>query len=163
MAGAALGRPEDNKIIRHVRDDFSGRCDLAHTDSCDQRVWLTGSANVFQNKTLFKVKLRFIFGQSRPDVSMSSTMDENGKSPDYAEIWVNAHRARNVCLALSFALLTAALKQGWQTLLPQTASSAEPPPGKPVEHAREKGPVPHSGKGPLQDASLERVLEDQRL
>jgi hypothetical protein len=89
---------------------------------------------------------------------MSSTMDEKGKSPDYAEIWVNAHRARNVCLALSFALLTAAFTQSWKTLLSQTASDEEPPPGKPVEHAREKWPVPPSGKGPLQDTSLESAL-----
>ena len=85
-------------------------------------------------------------------------MDQNGKSPDYAEIWVSAHRARNVCLALSFALLTAAFRQSWKTLLPQTASDKEPPSGKPVEHAREKGPVPPNGKGPLQDTSLESVL-----
>jgi hypothetical protein len=85
-------------------------------------------------------------------------MDENGKSPDYAEIWVNAHRARNVYLALSFALLTVAFTQSWKTLLPQAASDKEPPSGKPVERAREKGPVPPNGKGPLQDISLERVL-----
>ncbi|WP_210253806.1 hypothetical protein [Bradyrhizobium sp. S69] len=65
-------------------------------------------------------------------------MDENGNSPDYAEIWVNAHRARNVCLALSFALLTAAFKQSWKTLLRQTASDEAPPLGKAVEPAREK-------------------------
>jgi hypothetical protein len=133
-----LGRPEDNRVIRHVRDNFSGRCDLAHTGSCDRRVWLTGSAIIFQSKTLLKAKLRFIFGQSRPDVSMSSTMDENGKSPDYAEIWVNAHRARNVCLALSFALLTAAFTQSWKTLLRQNASDRAPPLGEAAESAREK-------------------------
>ena len=65
-------------------------------------------------------------------------MDENGKSPDYAEIWVNAHRARNVCLALSFALLTAAFRQSWKTLLRQNASDRAPPLGQAVEHAREK-------------------------
>ena len=65
-------------------------------------------------------------------------MDENGKSPDYAEIWVNAHRARNVCLALSFALLTAAFSQGWKALLRQNASDEAPPLGKAAEHAREK-------------------------
>jgi hypothetical protein len=100
--------------------------------SRDQRVWLTGSA------IFFDVKLRFIFGQSRPDASMSSTMDENRKSPDYAEIWLNAHRARNVCLALSFALLTAAFTQGWKTLLRQTAPDKELPLGRAAEHAREK-------------------------
>jgi hypothetical protein len=84
-------------------------------------------------------------------------MDENGKSPDYAEIWVNAHRARNVCLALSFALLTAAFKQSWKMLPPQTASDKEPPLAKAVEHAPEKEPVPHDDKAPLQDASLEKV------
>jgi hypothetical protein len=112
---------------------------------------LTGYAIAFQ------VKLRFIFGQSWPDASMSSTMDENGKYPDYAEIWVNAHRARNVCLALSFALLAAAFRQNWKTPLPQTVPDEELPPDKAVEHAREKGPMPHSDKGPLRDASLERV------
>jgi hypothetical protein len=69
---------------------------------------------------------------------MSSTMDENRKSPDYAEIWVNAHRARNVCLALSFALLTAAFRQSWKTLLRPTASDQAPPLAKAAEHAREK-------------------------
>ena len=109
------------------------------------------------------MKLRFIFGQSRPDVSMSSTMDENGKFSDYAEIWLNAHRARNVCLALSFALLTAAFRQSWKNLLRETAYDRELPLDQAVEPAREKGPVPHNGKGPLQDVSAERVLEDQRL
>jgi hypothetical protein len=65
-------------------------------------------------------------------------MDENRKSPDYAEIWLNAHRARNVCLALSFALLTAAFTQGWKTLLRQTAPDKELPLGRAAEHAREK-------------------------
>jgi hypothetical protein len=65
-------------------------------------------------------------------------MNQNGKSPDYAEIWVNAHRARNVCLALSFALLTTAFRQSWKTLLPQTPSDKEPPLGEAVEPAREK-------------------------
>jgi hypothetical protein len=65
-------------------------------------------------------------------------MNENGKSPDYAEIWVNAHRARNVCLALSFALLTAAFRQSWKTLLRKTVSDEAPPLGKAVKHAREK-------------------------
>lgn len=55
-------------------------------------------------------------------------MDENGKFPDYAEIWVNAHRARNVCLALSFALITAAFTQSWKSLQQQTASDKEAPP-----------------------------------
>jgi hypothetical protein len=85
-------------------------------------------------------------------------MGQNGKSPDYAGIWVNAHRARNVCLALSFTLLTAAFRQSWKTLLQQTASDKESPSGKPVERAREKGPVPPNGKGPLQDVSRARVL-----
>jgi hypothetical protein len=85
-------------------------------------------------------------------------MNQNGKSADYAEIWVNAHRARNVCLALSFALLTAAFKQSWKTLLPQTASDKEPPLREAVERARKKGPVPPSGKGALQESSLESIL-----
>ena len=65
-------------------------------------------------------------------------MDENGNSPDYAEIWVNAHRDRNVCLALSFALLTAAFRQSWKTPLRQTASDKELPLGKAVQPAHEK-------------------------
>ena len=65
-------------------------------------------------------------------------MDENGKSPDYAEIWVNAHRARNVCLALSFALLTAAFRQSWKALLRQNASDQAPPLGQAAAHTREK-------------------------
>jgi hypothetical protein len=123
----------------------------------------SGFCERFSKKLFSIVKLRFIFGQSRPDAPMSSTMDENGKFPDYAEIWVNAHRARHVCLALSFALITAAFRQSWNNLLRETASEKELPLDQAVEHAREKRPVPHTGKGPLQDVSPERVLEDQRL
>lgn len=92
-------------------------------------------------------------------------MDENGKFPDYAEIWVNAHRARNVCLALSFALITAAFTQSWKSLQQQTASDEEGPlpPGKTVDRSGAKGPVPPKGNGPLDDASRERVLEHERL
>jgi hypothetical protein len=67
-------------------------------------------------------------------------MDENGNFPDYAEIWVNAHRARNVCLALSFALITAAFTQSWKSLQQQTASDKEVPlpPGKAADRAGAK-------------------------
>jgi hypothetical protein len=40
-------------------------------------------------------------------------MNNDGKFPDYAEIWVNANRARDVHLALLLALARAAFK-GWQ-------------------------------------------------
>lgn len=92
-------------------------------------------------------------------------MDENGKFPDYAEIWVNAYRARNVCLALSFALITAAFTQSWKSLQQQTASDKEVPlpPGSYGSRRRQKGQRRLKGKGPLDDASRERVLKHQRL
>jgi hypothetical protein len=40
-------------------------------------------------------------------------MNEDGKFPDYAEIWVGASRARDVYMALFFALATAAFTQSW--------------------------------------------------
>jgi hypothetical protein len=65
-------------------------------------------------------------------------MDENGKFPDYAEVWVNAHRARDVYLALSFALITVAFTQGWKSLRQQSPSDEEAPLDKTVERAGTK-------------------------
>jgi hypothetical protein len=42
-------------------------------------------------------------------------MGRHAKYPDYAEIWLNANRARDVHLALLFALARAAFK-GWHFL-----------------------------------------------
>jgi hypothetical protein len=42
-------------------------------------------------------------------------MGRHARYPDYAEIWLNANRARDVHLALLFALARAAFK-GWHFL-----------------------------------------------
>lgn len=71
-------------------------------------------------------------------------MTENGKLPDYAEVWINAHRARDVYLALSFALIAAAFTQGWKSLQQQSPPDKElpPPPGEAAEHAGAETAMP---------------------
>jgi hypothetical protein len=71
-------------------------------------------------------------------------MNENGKLPDYAEIWVNAHRARDVYLALSLALIRAAFTQGWKSPQQQDSSDNELPLplGEAVEPADAERPMP---------------------
>jgi hypothetical protein len=85
-------------------------------------------------------------------------MDENGKFPDYAEVWVNAHRARDVCLALSFALIGAAFTQGWKSLQRQSPSDQEElrqPPGKPAEDADDGRAMPSERQRPIEKAPFD--------
>jgi hypothetical protein len=57
-------------------------------------------------------------------------MNRDGKFPDYAEIWVNANRARDIHLALLFALDTAAFTETWKSLRqPSPLEKDSPPPG----------------------------------
>jgi hypothetical protein len=52
-------------------------------------------------------------------------MSENGKFPDYAGIWDKASQARDIHLALLFALATAAFVEGWQALRPRIPSDGQ--------------------------------------
>jgi len=51
-------------------------------------------------------------------------MGRHARYPDYAEIWLNANRARDVHLALLFALARAAFK-GWHFLRQPTRRRSE--------------------------------------
>jgi hypothetical protein len=88
-------------------------------------------------------------------------MNENGKFPDYAEVWVNAHRARDVCLALSLALITAAFTQGRKSLQQQSPSDKDAPLllGKAAEPADAERPMP-----PRRQRSFEKSpLDEERV
>ena len=63
-------------------------------------------------------------------------MNRDGKLPDYAEIWVNANRARDVHLALLLALARAAFN-GWQFQRQRSRQEKEhlPQPGGPAGDA----------------------------
>ena len=52
-------------------------------------------------------------------------MDQNGKFPDYSGIWDNAYRARDIHMALLFALAAAAFTEGWEALRPRHAASKQ--------------------------------------
>ena len=52
-------------------------------------------------------------------------MSENGKFPDYAGIWDKANQARDIHLALLFALATTAFVEGWQALRPHIPSGRQ--------------------------------------
>ncbi|HEY3796270.1 MAG TPA: hypothetical protein VGM09_30975 [Bradyrhizobium sp.] len=52
-------------------------------------------------------------------------MSENGKFPDYAGIWDSASRARDIHLALMFALASTAFVEGWQALRPHIPSGKQ--------------------------------------
>ena len=52
-------------------------------------------------------------------------MDENEKSPGYAGIWDNANQARDIHLALMFALASTAFADGWDALRPRTPASKQ--------------------------------------
>jgi hypothetical protein len=49
-------------------------------------------------------------------------MDEDGKSADYSAIWDSANQARDIHLALMFALATTAFADGWEALRPHIRS-----------------------------------------
>jgi hypothetical protein len=47
-------------------------------------------------------------------------MNEDQRFPDFAEVWVNANRARALNLAHGFATAAAALAKGWKLLRQRT-------------------------------------------
>jgi hypothetical protein len=85
-------------------------------------------------------------------------MNENGKFPDYAEVWVNAHRARDVYVALSLALITAAFTQGWKSLQQQQSPSDKDAPlplAKAAEPADPEAPIPSKRTRSFEKASFD--------
>jgi hypothetical protein len=84
-------------------------------------------------------------------------MNENGKFPDYAEVWVNAHRARDVYLALSLALITAAFTQGWKSLRQQSPSDKDAPLplAKAAESTDAEAPTPSKRQRSFEKAALD--------
>jgi hypothetical protein len=71
-------------------------------------------------------------------------MNRDGKFPDYVEIWVNANRARDIHLALLFALVTAAFTEPWRSLRqpgPLEKDSVSPP-ARSTEDARHQEATP---------------------
>jgi hypothetical protein len=52
-------------------------------------------------------------------------MSENGKFPDYTGIWDSASQARDIHLALMFALATTAFIEGWEALRPHMPSGKQ--------------------------------------
>jgi hypothetical protein len=52
-------------------------------------------------------------------------MSENGNFPDYAGIWDKATQARDIHLALMFALATTAFVEGWEALRPHIPSAKQ--------------------------------------
>ena len=52
-------------------------------------------------------------------------MSEKGKFSDYARIWDSATQARDIHLALMFALATTAFVEGWEALRPHIASGKQ--------------------------------------
>jgi hypothetical protein len=85
-------------------------------------------------------------------------MNEDGKFPDYAEVWVNAHRARDVYLALSCALIAAAFTQSWKSPRQQSASNKDAalPPGKPLENADAERAMPSKRQRPVEKLPFDR-------
>jgi hypothetical protein len=65
-------------------------------------------------------------------------MSENGKSPDQTGIWDNANQAREIHLALMFALATTAFADGWQALRPSIAAGKQGQPGPESDEAAER-------------------------
>ena len=64
-------------------------------------------------------------------------MDENEKSPGYAGIWDNANQARDIHLALMFALASTAFADGWDALRPRTPAGKQGEPGHEPAEATE--------------------------
>ena len=82
-------------------------------------------------------------------------MNENGKFPDYAEVWVNAHRARDVYLALSLALIRAAFRQSWKSPQQQSPKDTPLPLAKVAEPADAKAPTPSKRQRSFEKAPLD--------
>jgi hypothetical protein len=61
-------------------------------------------------------------------------MNEDERFPDFAEVWVNANRARALNLAHGFATAAVALAKGWKLLRQRNLleSARLTPPGEPT-------------------------------
>ena len=64
-------------------------------------------------------------------------MDENEKSPGTTGIWDNANQARDIHLALMFALASTAFADGWDALRPRAPAGGQNEPQRGLEQAAE--------------------------
>lgn len=83
-------------------------------------------------------------------------MDENGKFPDYSRIWDNANQARDIHMALLFALAATAFTEGWEALRPRIASSKRHLPSSKRDQPSGKQDAP-SGRKSEEDTAKQKA------